>query len=168
MEKVRLGRVVGTHGIKGEIKIYLTTQFPEERFAPGKMIYLVHQNQETGYEVESFRMHKGMALVKLAAFNNINEVEGFRDDEVYGDREELLDEEGFYYDELIGCTIIDEDNRQLGEVVRVLEMPTQDLLEISYQGKIYRIPYVDAFILGEDIENKRIYVHLIKGLYDED
>ena len=102
MEKVRLGRVVGTHGIKGEIKIYLTTQFPEERFAPGKMIYLVHQNQETGYEVESFRMHKGMALVKLAAFNNINEVEGFRDDEVYGDREELLDEEGFYYDELIG------------------------------------------------------------------
>ena len=168
MEKVRLGHIVGTHGIKGEIKINLTTQFPMERFAPGNTIFLVNNDNEQVYEVESSRMHKGHALVKLTAFNNINEVEGFRNYEVYGFRDELDDDEGFYYDELIGCTIIDENDRQLGEVVRVLEMPTQDLLEISHHGKIYRIPYVDAFIEEEDIDNKRIYVHLIKGLYDED
>lgn len=167
MDKLRLGKIIGTHGIKGEIKIFPTTDFQMERFTPGNTIYLCQGNKELAYEIESHRIHKGNDLVKLVGFDNINDVERFKNYEVYGIKDDLDDEDGFFFEDLIGCEIINEDNKSCGKVIEIMEMPTQDLLKIEEGQRTYMIPYVDEFILDEDIDQKKIYVHFIKGLYNE-
>lgn len=163
--KVKVGQVAGTHGIKGELKIYATTDFPDERFAVGNTITLQKGSKQYDYEIETHRYHKKMELVKLVGLDDINAVEPFKGYEVYAIREDDDDEDGYYYDDLIGCKIIDEQGQEHGKVIHILQMPTQDILEIEdNNGKTFMLPYVDAFILEERIEDKIIVVTLIEGI----
>lgn len=163
--KVKVGQVAGTHGIKGELKIYASTDFLDERFAPGGVLTFKKGAKESEYEIESHRYHKKMELVKLVGLDNINDVEGFKGYDVYAIREDDLEEEGYYFDELIGCHILDEEGVDHGKVIHILQMPTQDVLEIQDEsGKTFMLPYVDAFILDERIDEKIIVVSLIEGI----
>ena len=164
MDEVRVGTVSGTHGIKGEIKIFSTTDFREERYQPGNTLTLILQGKSTTLEIESHRIHKNMDLVKFVGLDSINDVEHFRGAEVYALQSDVLEEGEYYYEDIIGCQIEDEDGNPLGKVIHILEMPTQDVLEIEDVNGTYMIPYVDAFIVEEDIENQRIVVSLIEGM----
>ena len=78
-----------------------------------------------------------------------------------------LDDDEYFYDDLIGCQIINND-QEIGKVESVYFNGAHDVLTVQTANKKIAIPYVDAFIENEDIENKKIFVHLIKGMYDED
>ena len=87
---------------------------------------------------------------------------------VYGLKEDVeLDDDEYFYDDLIGCQIINND-QEIGKVESVYFNGAHDVLTVQTANKKIAIPYVDAFIENEDIENKKIFVHLIKGMYDED
>lgn len=162
--EIEVGTVVGTHGIKGEVKIYATTDFADSRFAVGNTVTLVLNHQEVELEIASHRYHKKMDLVKFVGLDSINDVEKYRGAIVYANQDDDLEDGEYYYGDLIGCAVQDEDGRDLGEVISILEMPTQDVLEVEDENGTYMIPYVDAFILDEDIENGVITVSLIEGM----
>lgn len=163
--KVKTGTVLGTHGIKGEIRVYSTTDFADERYQPGNLVTLKLNNKEVEFEIESHRVHKKQDLLKFVGVDDINEVEQYKQAEVWCEQVDVLEEGEYYVTDLIGCAIQDEEGHGLGEVVDVLEMPTQDLLVVEDQGVSYKIPYVDAFIVDEDIDAKVIVVSLIEGIH---
>ena len=114
------------------------------------------------------RVHKGNYLISFEGLQDINLVEKYIGYNVYGLKEDVeLDYDEYFYDDLIGCQIINND-QEIGKVESVYFNGAHDVLTVQTANKKIAIPYVDAFIENEDIENKKIFVHLIKGMYDED
>lgn len=162
--EIEVGQVVGTHGIKGEVKIFSKSDFADERFQEGNIIRLEMKNTNIELEIESHRVHKNMDLVKFVGLDSINDVEKYKGAKVFAKQEDDLEDGEYYYSDIIGCTVEDENGKILGKVIHILEMPTQDILEIEDENGTFMVPYVDAFVLEEDIENDRIVVSLIEGM----
>ncbi len=167
MEQVIVGKIVNTHGIKGELKVKSSTDFVEERFAKGAKLLIAYQGQEIEVTVATHRFHKGHVLVTFEGYHDINLVEKYKGCLLYGYKDEsLLDEDEYYISDIIGCEVYN-DGKLIGRVQDVQLYDHHDILVVQGSQKIM-IPYVDAFVKEEDIENKRIDVHLIEGFYDED
>ena len=166
MEKLKIGKIVGTHALKGELKIRSFSDFNDQRFVVGHKLYL--NEIVVPFIIKTVRVHKGNYLISFEGLQDINLVEKYIGYNVYGLKEDVeLDDDGYFYDDLIGCQIINND-QEIGKVESVYFNGAHDVLTVQTANKKIAIPYVDAFIENEDIENKKIFVHLIKGMYDED
>ncbi len=166
MEKVKIGKIVNTHGIKGELKVKSLTDFPEERFAKGQIVTIRFQNQNIEMEVLKHRYHKGHILVAFKDYEDINLVEKYKGCDLYCDKDpSLLDEGEYYVDDLIGCQVYNYD-QYIGDVSDVQLYDHHDILVVQGKQRIM-IPYVEAFVKEEDIDHKRINVELIEGFIDE-
>lgn len=166
MEKLKIGKIVGTHALKGELKIRSFSDFNDQRFVVGHKLYL--NDLAEPFIIKTVRVHKGNYLISFEGMQDINLVEKYVGFNVYGLKADIeLDDDEYFYDDLIGCKIIN-NNQEIGEVVSVYFNGAHDVLTVQTEKKKIAIPYVDAFIEDEDIENKQIFVHLIKGMYDED
>ena len=167
MEHVIVGQIVNTHGIKGELKVKISTDFVEERFQKGAHLFIDEHGQMVEMQVLSYRLHKGHVLVAFQGYQDINMVEKYKGCYVYAKKDrELLDENEYYIGDLLGCEVFDQQ-KKIGYVKDVQLYEHHDILVVQGQKKIM-IPYVDAFIENVDIENKRIDTTLIEGFYDED
>ena len=103
-------------------------------------------------------------LITINGLNNINDVLKYVGLDIYTDKHEELEDGHYYFDDLIGCSVYDEDNNKIGIVKDIMENPTQELLEIDTGNKIALVPFVDEFIMDVDIKNKNIIIHIIEGL----
>jgi len=164
-----MGKIVNTHGIKGEIKIYPYTDDPA-RFEHFSYI-LIEGEAEKKFKVSSVRVHKNMVLLKLSGFNDINTVQKFMDKAIYLYRNDIEaldgDDEGHYVVDLIGCDIIDAEGTVLGVLKDVLQHTAQDLYEVAMpSGGVFYIPVVDEFVKNIDIEKRQITVKIIEGLIE--
>lgn len=167
MDQVIVGKIVNTHGIKGELKVKSSTDFVEERFAKGAKLFIEYQGQKIEMTVTSHRFHKGHILVTFEGFRDINLVEKYKGCLLYGFKDEsLLEEDEYYISDIIGCEVYN-DGVLIGKVQDVQLYDHHDILVVQGKQKIM-IPYVDAFVVDEDIAQKRIDVHLIEGFYNED
>lgn len=166
MDKLKIGKILGTHALKGELKIRSNSDFNEQRFIVGHRLLIENQNEE--FIIKTVRFHKGNYLVSFDGLQDINLVEKYIGLNVYGYKDDIeLEEDEYFYGDLIGC-VLKQDDRKIGEVVSVFNNGAHDILSVQTDKKTVSIPYVDAFIDGIDIENKIINVHLIKGFLDED
>lgn len=166
MEKLKIGKIVGTHALKGELKVRSFSDFNDQRFVIGNKLYL--NRIEEPFVIKTVRIHKGNYLVSFEGLQDINLVEKYVGSDVFGLKDDVvLDDDEYFYDDLIGCSIIDND-KEIGKVVSVYFNGAHDILNVQTTNKQIAIPYVDAFIVDEDIDNKVITVKLIKGMYDED
>jgi len=166
MEKLKIGKVLGTHALKGELKIRSYSDFNDQRFVIGNKLYL--NNIEDPFSIKTVRIHKGNYLVSFEGLQDINLVEKYVGSIVYGLKEDVvLEDDEYFYDDLIGCKV-KENDQVIGTVESIYFNGAQDILNVKTTKKTIAIPYVDAFIVDEDIENKVIEVQLIKGMYDED
>lgn len=156
-----IGKIVGVHGIKGELKVKSDTDF--DRFKIGNPVYLKKGEDYQKMEVTSHRTHKGLELITLDGLNDINAILEFVGQDLYTPHglDELNDNE-FYYEDLIGKLAITEDGTALGVVRDLREVPQGIILEIDYNGRIGLIPFVDEFVL--DVKEDTIIVRLIEGL----
>lgn len=164
--QIEIGKIINTHGIKGELKIISSTDFEEERFAVGNSVNIQFGKDLIPMEVASFRRHKGCLLVAFKDLMNINFVEKYKGCVISVDSDELqeLDEDEVYFYQLIDCKVIDEENNELGMVVEIIETAAHDILRIrNDEGKEVLIPYVEAFIVDVAVDEKVITVHLIEG-----
>lgn len=169
MEKIVIGKIVGTHGLKGELKIRSNSDFANERFKKGNEIIIKYQNQDIKHQIITTRIHKGNYLVSFKDNQDINLVEKYIGSLVYANKDkELLDEDEYFYTDLIGLRVISTDGQEIGPVTSIYDNSRHDILNIDYHGKNVAIPYVDAFIKEVDLEKETIIVELIKGLIDED
>ena len=137
-----------------------------ERFKKGKNVYLIKDGDEHKMECLTHRQHKGNDLVTFKGFQDINLVERFKDYEVYGEYDQdLLDEDEYFYGDVIGCKIYDQDDQEIGVVTSIMETPRYDILVIEKnEGGRMLVPYNDAFVLEEDIYNQYIQINRIEGL----
>lgn len=166
MNKLKIGKILGTHALKGELKIRSYSDFDEQRFVIGHKLLIENQNEE--FVIKTVRFHKGNYLVSFDGLQDINLVEKYVGLNVYGYKEDIeLDDDEYFYGDLIGCTVM-QDDQKVGEVVSVFNNGAHDILSVQTDTKKISIPYVDAFIDEVDIDNKVIVVHLIKGFLDED
>ena len=158
MKLVYIGKYTNTHGLKGEIKILSDFEYKDEVFKVGNKIII--NNKE--YIIDSYRVHKGYDMVTLEGINNINDIESLKGSKVYVDNDDYNFE--YVYNDLIGFKIYDTDFR--GEVIDIIKNKLYPLLKVKY-NKNYLIPFTDIFIDKVDISKKTIYIHYMKGLYDE-
>lgn len=161
-----MGKIVNSHGVKGEVKIY---PFTDDLYKFEDFEYLLIEGEgEKKFEVESSRVHKNMVLLKFKAFNDINEIIRFKEKNVYIYRDDAEDDgEGHYIVDLIGCTILDENGNKVGILEDVLQNTAQDLYVIKQTGgKVFYLPVVDEFVKHIDIDKKEIVVHIIEGLIE--
>lgn len=166
MKTITIGRIIGTHGLKGTLKIKSFTDFVEDRYEAGNVLYIHYKDQLIPMTVTGYRSQKGVELVDVKEYTNINAVEQFKGSFVMikeSDRE-ALEEDAFYFSELIGLEVYQDE--LVGVVNDVRELPQGELLEVKTSDKIILIPFQKEFVTKVDVKNKRIEVELLDGFYE--
>lgn len=160
MSKIKVGDIVNTHGIKGELKIQRTGV---ETFDRDIDYYIGKDNIKVN--IERSKIHKGFFIVKLKNYNNINDVLKFKNQIISISKEDLqeLNDDEFYINDLIDLDVY-EDDQFLGKIIDVLEYNANDIYIVKTEGKEIMIPAVGQFIKNIDIESNRIDVKLIEGM----
>lgn len=166
-DRFTVGKIVNTHGLKGELKVQYYTETLED-FEDFDYL-LIEGEGDVKFEVESVRTSKNMVLLQFEKYNDINQVERFKNKEVYYLREDYEDlEEGLYYVvDLIGLKVVDQVKGEVGILTDVLKNTAQDVYVIKKpDGGVFYMPAVEAFLDRIDIEAGFIYVKLIEGLME--
>ena len=167
MEYYLVGTIVATHGIKGELKVKIETSFLEERFKKGNKLYLKNNQSYQEIIISSYRMHKQMALITINHLENINDVLEYVGKDIYVDSlsRENLQENDFYYSEIIGLMVFDEEHNLLGKVSDIMEVPQGEILVITKQdGKEALVPFVGEYVKKIDLTKGLIEISPIEGL----
>ena len=167
MKYIRIGKIINTHGIKGEAKIYSYSDFDEERYQKGNCVYFKINDEMKPFTVKTYREHKGFPLVSFEELKDINSIEPYKNCELYIDddmREDL--DEGYYFDQLEGLDAYDESGNLLGKTIGIEETNgAQDNLRIEMKdGKQFLVPYIDEFISEVNLEENRIVIAMQEGL----
>lgn len=162
------GKIVGTHGIKGEIRIDPWCDSPDF-LCMFKKLYL-DENGETFIEVKS-RPHKNITLAKIKGVETIEEAEKFRGKIVYINRNDISLEDGVnFVQDLIGLEVRDVDNDTVyGKISDVLRTGANDVYEITNSdGEKYLAPVIDEVIIETDIDNGFVLIRPMKGIFDDE
>ena len=160
MDYIYIGTIVGTHGIKGELKIKSNFEYKDQVFKENNNLYIGEEkNKET---INTYRYHKIYDMVTFKEYNNINEVLKYKGKKVYINREDLNIDKDYVLDDLIGCLIY-EDNQCLGKVKDIYDNNGNVLLDVVGEKEFY-IPYNDNFIKKVDIKSAKIEVSNAKDL----
>lgn len=156
------GKIVGVFGLKGELKVI--SDSTTNRFFKGSELYLGRNIKNlTKVTISSARIHKGMYMVTINELYDINLVEKYVNQIFYIDRDEMddLEENEYYFDDLIGLKIIDGNNNEYGEVVDVLDLPSSAVIEIKLKNdKKIMIPFVGVYI--NDVTKEYILIKRIE------
>lgn len=166
-----VGKIVNTHGVKGELKILSVTDFPEERYKKGITLYISHPSikEHIPVTVETARLQKNTYIVKLKEFNNINEVEKYKGGtlKVPEDDRIELEEDEFYYDEIINCEVWSDQGEKLGIISEILTTGANDVWVVKREkGKDILLPFIEDCILEVDVDERKVTVHLMEGLME--
>ncbi|WP_088006012.1 ribosome maturation factor RimM [Indiicoccus explosivorum] len=172
MDWFNVGKIVNTHGIRGEVRVLSRTDFPEERFAEGARLGIFKEDAKkpVPVKVASHRKHKNFDLLTFEGYSSINQVEEFKNADLKVADHELdeLEEHEYYYHEIIGCTVVTEDGREIGMVTDILETGANDVWAVKPEtGKMQYIPYIEDVVKEIDVENKKIVIELMEGLLNE-
>ena len=159
MNYLYIGKLVNTHGIKGEVRILSNFRHKDKVFIKGFKFYVGKDKKE--YAVETYRKHKNFDMVVFKDNYDINLIEHLKGSFVYINKDELkLDKNKFLSVDLIGFDVIIND-KTIGVIKDVLDTPANEVLVLDNN---IMIPYVDAFIKEIDIKNKKVSVYEVKGL----
>lgn len=169
-----VGKIVNTQALRGEVRVMATTDFPEERFKIGAILAIFNGNKlvET-VEVDGHRLHKNFNLLHFKGKDNINDVEKFKgfDLKVAGTEREAdeLDENEFYYDDIIGLEVYTTDEIYLGKVREITSLPSNDVWAVQRpnKGKDILIPYIEDIVLEIDLDDNRVVIDPMDGLIDD-
>ena len=156
-EFIRVGRIVGAFGLKGELKVDPLTDF-EDRFLKGSRLRL----KGDWVTVDSMRVHKGRPLIKLTGVDDATEAEKLQWEYLEASSKDMptMDEDEFLVDDLVGLKVVTTEGEPLGEVDEVLAYPAHEILQV---GEIL-IPLVKEFVKKVDLDKETITVKLIPGM----
>ena len=160
MNNIYIGKIVNTHGIKGEIRILSDFQFKENAFKVGTNIIIDSEK----YRINSYRKHKQFDMITLDGYNNINDVLFLMKKKVYKEKDELnLKKEQILDSELLSFKVIDKYGNS-GIIKEVFyASSTNKIIRVMFNKEIL-IPLGSPFIKNIDIDNKQIEVDLIEGM----
>lgn len=160
---IRIAQVINTRGLKGECKLYLFTDQDEIRFQKGNHLYTSDHRKLT---VDRYSVHKGFGYVFFKEITTIEEAEKLKGQILGLPKEELtdLEEDEFYYHELIDCEVFNQYGESTGHVSAILETGANLVLRVVQGDKQYLLPFVNAFIKEVDSDHKKIVIEELEGL----
>lgn len=163
---LRVGVISTTHGIKGEVKVYPTTDDPN-RFKQLKEIFLDTGKELMPLEIEGVKFFKQLVILKFKGIDNINDIEKYRGKDLLVNRENAvkLEENEYFICDIIDFEVYTEEGEKLGILMEVLTTAANDVYVVKMEnGKELLLPSIKECILDVDMENQKIIVHLMKGL----
>ena len=165
---LQVGVIASTHGVRGEVKVYPTTDDPR-RFRRLKEVVLDTGKEKMNLEIEGVKFFKQFVILKFKGLDNINDIEKYRQKSLYVTRKNAvrLQRDEYFIADLIGLKVQDEDGKELGTVKDVIETGANDVYEVEMaDGKSLLLPAIKQCILNVDVENGTMQVHVLEGLLD--
>lgn len=167
MDYTIIGKIINSHGIKGEVKIYPFTD-DMDRFIDLKKVYIGDSKKEV--HLKTVKFHKGFPIIGFDEFDDINQILNLKDQLIYvddKDRIKLPEDHYFIYD-LVDCEVFDTTNNKIGQIIDVLQNVSNDVYVVKdeFSHKEYLIPAVKQFVKLVDVENKKIVINPIEGMIE--
>jgi 16S rRNA processing protein RimM len=164
-DKICIGKIIGVHGIKGEIKVKPLTDEPD-RYYDLENIYINKNEHTTEYIIEKVRMHKHNILLLLKEVKDRNIAELLINGDIYINENERIElkENEYFVTDLIGSSVYEKDDFKLGEIIDVIETGAVDVISIKGAKKDYLIPFQKQYFSEIDINNNKIVVNIPEDL----
>ena len=164
----QVGIITATHGLKGEVKVFPTTD-DVKRFKRLREVILDTGKERIGLEVESVKFFKQFAIVKFKGIDDISAVEKYRKASILVTRENAvrLKKDEYFIADLMGLKVRDESDSEIGVLRDVMETGANDVYCVSSpSGKEILLPAIKDCILKVDLEKNEMLVHVLDGLLD--
>lgn len=162
------GKIVGTHGIKGEVRVQPWCDSGDflKQF---KKVYLDKEGA-TFLSVTLVRPHGNVVIMALKDIDSIEKAESLRGKVIYIDRKDVHLQKGRYFiDDLLDCTVFDADSGEiLGKLTDVSETGANDVWHVTKNGKEYLVPAIDDVLVEIDVENEKVVIRPLKGIFDDE
>lgn len=164
MKYINIGKLVNTHGIKGEVRIISNFKYKDRVFIPGMKIYI--GKDKVCEEINSYRHHKIFEMITIKGYNDINQVLKYKGEYVFVNKDDIILNDFEYLDEdIIGLKVF-VDDKYMGIVKKIERYNTNNLLVVKGEIKDYLIPYNFDIIKSVDLEKREMNVVNILGLFD--
>lgn len=162
-----IGKIVNTHGVKGEMRILPSTD-DIKRFEKLKQVTVVNREEKV-YEITGIRYHKNFVLLKFKGIDTLNDAELLKNSLIKIDRKDSLplEEDEYYISDLYGMNVITEEGRDLGEIKDILYTGSSNDVYIIFNKETQKeilIPAIKQCIKKVDVSNNLMTVHLLEGL----
>lgn len=158
MKFIRIGKIVNTHGLKGELRILSDFRHKDKIFVKGMKLYVGKKKEE--FTINTYRFHKIYDMVTFDGYNNINDVEYLKGMQAYINEDDLKLDDEIYSGKLLGFKVV-MNNKEIGKITEVIDTPANEVLRIN--EKIL-IPYVKDFIEDINMDEETVYVKEVGGL----
>ena len=163
---LKVGVITTTHGVRGEVKVYPTTDEPE-RFLELDHVLLDTGKEFRDLEIKNVRFFKNLVILKFKGIDNINDIEKYKGHDLWIPREEgqELDEDEYYIADLLGLRVILDDGTEFGTLKNVMETGANDvyIIDTKVHGEVL-VPAIRECIQDIDLEKNTMTIHLMKGL----
>ena len=168
-ELLQVGVITTTHGVRGEVKVFPTTDDPA-RFKKLKNVILDTGKTRKELEITGVKFFKNMVILKFKGFDNMYDVENFRQAKLLVTRENAVElgEDEYFIADLIGLAVFSDEGEALGVITDVLQTGANDVYVISKEGQAdLLVPAIHDCIKEVDIARQKMTIHLLPGLRSE-
>ena len=163
---LQVGVISSTHGVRGEVKVFPTTD-DVKRFKKLKKVILDTGKEQLPLEIEGVKFFKQFVILKFRGIDNINDIEKYKGKSLLVDREHAvkLKKDEYFIADMIGMDVFTEEGELFGALKDVMETGANDVYIIEMtDGKEVLFPAIKQCILDVDIENRKMVIHLLEGL----
>ena len=165
-DMLQVGVITQTHGIKGEVKVFPTTD-DAQRFKKLKKVTLDNVKERRELEITSVKFFKNLVILKFKGIDDINEVEKYKKAALFVTREDAvpLGENEYFIADLIGLKVVSDEGEELGTLDDVLQTGANDVYVVKNdKGEEILVPAIKDCVKNVDIEGGEILLHLLPGL----
>ncbi len=162
------GKIVGTHGVKGMLRVQPWCDSGE--FLKQFKNFYTDKDGKDKLIATSVQPHGNVVLMAVKGVDSIEKAETLRGKVIYIDRKDITLPEGRYFiDDLIGCTVFDDqDGLVLGEISDVSQTGANDVWHIKKGETEYLVPVIDEVVVLVDVENSKVVIKKMKGIFDDE
>lgn len=169
VDLLQVGVITSTHGIKGEVKVFPTTDDPT-RYSYLKDVILDTGKEKIDLKVAGVKYFKQYVIVKFKGINDINDIEKYKGSTLWVTRENAvpLEENEYFIADLIGLKVVTDEGEEFGELTDVMQTGANDVYVVeTYKDKQeVLLPVIDECVLDVDLEKGIVTVHIMEGLLD--
>ena len=165
---LQVGVITTTHGVRGEVKVFPTTD-DANRFKKLKHVILDTGKEQLDLEITQVKFFKNLVILKFKGIDNINDIEKYKGKSLYVTRENAvkLKKNEYFIADLIGLKAVSEDGTELGKITDVLQTGANDVYVVQQEdGQEVLIPAIRDCVLNVDLEAGIMTLHLLDGLLD--
>ena len=165
---LRVGVISSTHGVRGEVKVYPTTD-DVNRFKKLEKVVLATGREYIDLEISGVKFFKNLVILKFKGIDNINDIEKYKGKDLLVHREDAvaLEENENYVADLIDLKVVTDDGKVLGYLTEVMETGANDVYVVETEdGQELLLPAIRDCILDVDLDEEVMTVHILPGLFD--